>query len=117
MTDRQTILNGSGASRGTLHGYVVIAMSSDEAETKLRLSARPAILITTITDPDWLVAMTQADGIVTDQGGILSHPAIVARELGIPCVVGTRHATSMLADGEEIEIDGTAGTVSNRGMV
>ena len=49
--------------------------------------------------------------IVTDRGGQLSHAAIVAREYGIPCVVGTRNATQMIPDGKKVRIDGAAGTV------
>jgi len=106
------ILKGMGASPGIVRGTAIVAMSASEAEEKLSQFPRPTILVTTMTDPDWLIAMTKADGIITDQGGILSHPAIVARELGIPCVVGTRQATSVVTDGGVLILDGSTGSVS-----
>ncbi|MFA5964370.1 MAG: phosphoenolpyruvate synthase [Sphingomonas sp.] len=63
-----------------------------------------AILVTEMTDPDWVPVMRRAAGIVTDHGGSTSHAAIVSRELGVPAVVGTGNATRMLADGDEITI-------------
>jgi pyruvate, water dikinase len=65
------------------------------------------ILVTTITDPDWEPIMKLASAIVTDKGGRTSHAAIVARELGIPAVVGTGNATTTLKTGEEITVDTT----------
>ncbi|MFI0750245.1 phosphoenolpyruvate synthase [Streptomyces sp. NPDC021224] len=63
-----------------------------------------AVLVTEATDPDWEPVMTRAAAIVTDHGGRTSHAAIVSRELGLPAVVGTRDATSLLADGREVTI-------------
>ncbi|MDZ4228335.1 MAG: phosphoenolpyruvate synthase, partial [Candidatus Levybacteria bacterium] len=65
------------------------------------------ILVTTITDPDWGPIMKLASAIVTDKGGRTSHAAIVARELGIPAVVGTGNATTLLKTGEEVTVDTT----------
>ncbi len=65
---------------------------------------KDAILITGMTDPDWVPIMKKAAGIVTDHGGRTSHAAIVSRELGIPAVVGTGEATSVLQDGQEITL-------------
>jgi pyruvate, water dikinase len=67
------------------------------------------ILVTTITDPDWEPIMKLASAIVTDKGGRTSHAAIVARELGIPAVVGTGNATTLLKTGQEVTVD-TTGT-------
>jgi pyruvate,water dikinase len=72
------------------------------------------VLIATITDPDWEPIMKIASAIVTDSGGRTSHAAIVSRELGIPAIVGTGNATSVLTDGEEITVscaDGERGSV------
>lgn len=71
------------------------------------------VLVTEITDPDWEPIMKIASAIVTDKGGRTSHAAIVSRELGIPCIVGTGNATQVLSDGQEITIDcsGTEGVV------
>lgn len=72
------------------------------------------ILVTTITDPDWEPIMKIASGVVTDSGGRTSHAAIVSRELGIPCIVGTKNATRVLKTGTPVTVDcasGEAGTV------
>lgn len=73
------------------------------------------ILITTMTAPDWVPAMKKAKAIVTDAGGMTCHAAIVGRELGIPCIVGTRsrseEATAVIHDGDEITVDATNGIV------
>ncbi|MBU1203203.1 hypothetical protein KKH39_04155 [Patescibacteria group bacterium] len=63
------------------------------------------ILITTITTPEFIVAMRKAKAIVTDEGGLTSHAAIVSRELGIPCVVATKNATKIFKTGDKIKID------------
>jgi pyruvate,water dikinase len=63
-----------------------------------------AVLVTGATDPDWEPVMTRAAAIVTDHGGRTSHAAIVSRELGLPAVVGTRDATSLLTDGQEVTV-------------
>ena len=110
-TAEPTILIGVGASAGVSVGAAIVAFSPDEVQASVAQDS-PFILVTTMTDPEWLLVMSRASGIVTDQGGLLSHPAIVARELGIPCVVGTRTATSQLSTGSAIRIDGLAGTVS-----
>ncbi len=67
------------------------------------------ILVTEITDPDWEPIMKMASAIVTDKGGRTSHAAIVSRELGIPCIVGTESATKVLKNGEEITVDCSSG--------
>ncbi|GAA0604188.1 phosphoenolpyruvate synthase [Craurococcus roseus] len=63
-----------------------------------------AILVTEATDPDWVPIMKRAAGIVTDHGGPTSHAAIVSRELGVPAVIGTQHATALLRDGQPITL-------------
>lgn len=70
------------------------------------------ILVTVITDPlSFADLIEHAAALVTDLGGLASHPAILARELGIPCVVGTRTGTRDIPDGATIVVDGSAGTV------
>jgi pyruvate,water dikinase len=64
-----------------------------------------------MSSPPWTPLFAIASGVVTDSGGILSHPAIVAREYGIPCVVGTRVGTEAIPDGAMITVDGDNGTV------
>jgi pyruvate,water dikinase len=69
------------------------------------------VLVAKMTTPDFVPAMKRASAIVTDEGGMTSHAAIVSRELGIPCVVGTGNATEVLKDGMEITVDGSGGIV------
>ncbi len=71
------------------------------------------VLVTGITDPDWEPIMKIASAIVTDKGGRTSHAAIVSRELGIPCIVGTSNATKILKNGQEVTIDCSSGEVGN----
>jgi pyruvate,water dikinase len=70
------------------------------------------VLVTDVTDPDWEPVMKTAAAIVTQRGGRTSHAAIVARELGLPCVVGSHDATRILLDGTIVTVDGSAGTVT-----
>jgi pyruvate,water dikinase len=101
------LVHGLGASPGRATGAVrVIASPKDEA------SILPGeILVTRMTSPDWVPIMRRAAAIVTDAGGMTSHAAIVARELGLPCVVGAHNATQVLATGTVVIVDGSAGTV------
>ena len=69
------------------------------------------ILVTGMTVPDFVSAMKQAKAIVTDEGGITCHAAIVSREMKIPCVIGTRIATKVLKDGDLIEVDTNKGVI------
>ncbi|MBU1039194.1 hypothetical protein KKC17_03165 [Patescibacteria group bacterium] len=69
------------------------------------------ILVSAATDPDIVPAMKLAGAIVTDQGGVTAHAAIVARELGIPCLIGTKIATKVFKDGDRVEVDATKGVV------
>jgi pyruvate,water dikinase len=69
------------------------------------------ILVATMSTPDFLPAMMRAAAFVTDIGGITSHAAIVSREMGKPCVIGTKMATKVLKDGDLIEVDATKGVV------
>jgi pyruvate,water dikinase len=69
------------------------------------------ILVAETTAPELVVACRKAAAIVTDVGGLLSHAAIVSRELKIPCVVGTGNASKILHDGDFVQVDGTKGTI------
>lgn len=71
------------------------------------------VLVTEITDPDWEPIMKIASAIVTDKGGRTSHAAIVSRELGIPCIVGSNNATKILKNGQEVTVDSSGGQVGN----
>jgi pyruvate,water dikinase len=69
------------------------------------------ILIAPMTTPDYVPAMKKAAAVVTDEGGITCHAAIVRRELGIPCIIGTKHATKFFKDGDIVEVDADKGVV------
>ena len=69
------------------------------------------ILVANNTTPEFTPIMKKAAAIITEQGGITSHAAIVSRELGIPCVIGTRIATKVLKDGDRVEVDANCGLV------
>ena len=69
------------------------------------------ILIASMTRPEMVVAMKRAAGIVTDEGGITSHAAVVSRELKKPCVIGTKNATKVFKDGDHVEVDADHGIV------
>ncbi|MBP6945210.1 hypothetical protein KBB85_04270, partial [Patescibacteria group bacterium] len=69
------------------------------------------ILVSISTQPDLIPAMKKAAGFVTDQGGVTSHAAIVAREMNKPCVIGTKHASKVLKDGMKVEVDANKGVV------
>lgn len=69
------------------------------------------ILVSESTAPELMAACTKAKAIITDMGGMLSHAAIVSRELGIPCIVGTVHASRSLKDGDNIKIDLDTGNI------
>jgi len=64
-----------------------------------------------MTRPGTIVACNQAAAIITDEGGITSHAAVIARELKIPCIVGTKHATQVLKDGDLVEVNANRGVV------
>ena len=104
-----TILEGSPASPGLASGPVKILMDPSEID---RVDPGD-ILVAEMTTPDFVPAMKRAAAIVTDRGGRTSHAAIVSRELGIPCVVGTHEATKVLRDEQIITVDGAHGKVYN----
>ena len=101
------LVRGLGAAPGQAIGAVRLLRSLDEAK-KLAVGD---VLVTHMTSPDWVPLMRKAAAIVTDSGGMTCHAAIVSRELGIPCVVGTGEATKRLRDGELVTVDATQGTV------
>jgi pyruvate,water dikinase len=69
------------------------------------------VLVCPVTSPVWSVLFSRIGALVTDSGGILSHPAIIAREYGVPAVVATGNATAVLRDGQQVTVDGDAGSV------
>lgn len=103
----QTEFRGQVAQPGFATGTVkIIIRAKDMAKMK-----EGDILVSIATDPDIVPAMKKAAAIVTEQGGITSHAAIVSRELGTPCIIGTKIATKLLKDGDVVEVDANKGIV------
>ncbi|MAG10860.1 phosphoenolpyruvate synthase [Candidatus Pacearchaeota archaeon] len=103
----EVILTGLAASPGIAAGKIKIV----EELSDLQKIEKGAILVTKMTNPDMVVAMQRSVAIVTDEGGLTAHAAIVSREMGIPCVVGTQEATTRLKEGEMITVDGYTGKI------
>ena len=103
----EVLLRGLGASPGVVSGTVRIVTKLDHLDQV----SEGDVIVTEMTMPDMVPAMKRAVAIVTDEGGMTSHAAIVSRELGVPAVVGTSSATRELTDGQTITIDGEKGTV------
>lgn len=101
------ILQGYGASPGLVSGKVCIVMDVRET-SKVQ---EGDIMVATMTNPDMVPAMKKVAGIITDEGGMTCHAAIVSRELGTPAVVGTKQATKILKDGQIVTIDGEKGLI------
>ena len=104
---KDVLIKGLGASPSLGSGRVRIIFSTEELD-KVK---EGDVLVTTMTNPDMVPAMRRASAIVTEEGGMTCHAAIVSRELGIPCIVGTSEATKVLSDGDEITVDGSRGVV------
>ena len=101
-------LVGQIASRGFFRGVVkVCRLSTEIAKVK-----QGDILVTAMTTPDFVPAMKRAGAIVTDEGGVTCHAAIVSRELKKPCIIGTKFATQVLKDGDLVEVDAEKGVVT-----
>ncbi len=100
-------ITGLGASAGVVEGIARVVRTVDEFDDV----REGDILVCQMTNPAWVVLFTKIAGLVTDTGGTTSHPAVLAREFGIPAVIGTSVATQRIATGDRIRIDGSAGKV------
>jgi pyruvate,water dikinase len=106
--ERKVVLKGLPASPGIYAGRVKIALTHEEAA---KVMEKGDILVTKMTNPDWVPYMRIAGAIVTDEGGMTCHAAIVSRELGIPCIVGTKNATQTLVNGGYYTVDAKTGVI------
>lgn len=100
-------LRGLGCCQGTVEGIVRVVLRPDSG---LRLNGE--IMVARQTDPGWIVLFPAIGGLIVEKGSMLSHSAIVAREMGIPAVVGVRDATRILCDGDRVRLNGADGTVT-----
>ena len=106
------LVHGTAASPGSAAGPVVIVPKIGEGSlAQLDLVKDGDILVTEMTTPDYVPAMKRAAAIITDHGGRTAHAAIISRELSIPCIVGAAGATTTLADGQTVTVDGATGRV------
>lgn len=104
---RGALLQGQGAYPGVVRGRVRIVMTREQGDAL----ERGEVLVSDMTTPDLTLACSRAAAMVTDRGGILCHAALVAREMRIPCVLGTEDATRVLRDGDLVEVDAMQGIV------
>jgi phosphohistidine swiveling domain-containing protein len=110
--DGRRFLAGVPVSGGVVSGRARVAKTLDEA-----LALTPGeVLVARVASPAWAPVFFLARGVVLDIGGMLSHCAVVAREYGIPCVVGTRDATALVRTGDEVTVDANAGRVYLAGL-
>lgn len=107
LTEEKPVLTGVGASQGVRSGRVRLIKDLKEIS-----STQPGeVLVTEKTTPDFIEAFGKVVAVITDSGGVISHAAIVSRELGIPAVVGTKTATTELKNGDFVTVDGNTGKV------
>ncbi|MEM1537633.1 MAG: phosphoenolpyruvate synthase [Candidatus Nezhaarchaeales archaeon] len=108
MAKLKAVVKGLPASPGIAVGKAKIGMSPEEVA---KIFSKGDVLVTRMTNPDWAAYMKMASAIITDEGGMTCHAAIVSRELGIPCIVGTGNATKVLRTGQLYTVDANAGVV------
>jgi phosphohistidine swiveling domain-containing protein len=106
-------LRGIAASAGSgpVEGVAVVTSNPQEAAERILGLTGPVVLVTQVTDPVWSSLFRRLTAVVTEMGGVVSHAAIVARENGLPAVVGVPEATHRIQDGQYVRVDGAAGTV------
>jgi pyruvate,water dikinase len=102
------VLHGFAVSPGRVTGPACVIVSPSDVGRMLP----DAILVCPTTTPAWTPLFAQARGLVTDIGGVAAHGSIVAREYGIPAVMGTGDGTRRIVDGQQVTVDGDAGTVT-----
>jgi len=105
--DYSQLITGLGVSGGIVEGRVKVIKTYGG----LNDIEKGDILVTTMTDPEWITVFDKCAGIITDEGGYLCHAAIVSREMRIPCIVGTKKSTQILTNGDRIIMNGENGTI------
>lgn len=107
VAEERRVVEGIGASGGVVEG--IVRVLDDPAFTDV--TADNEVLVCVTTDPSWAAVLFLAAALVIDVGGLLSHAAVVAREAGVPCVIGTGDGSQILRTGDYVRVDGAAGTV------
>jgi len=106
--ERKVVVRGLPASPGLYSGKAKVVLTTEEAD---KFVTKGDILVTTMTNPDWVPYMRVAGAIVTNDGGMTCHAAIVSRELGVPCIVGTGNATELMKMNQDYTVDSKTGVV------
>lgn len=104
-------LSGQPCSSGAIEGEVLVIDDIEELNKDAGIG-KGKILVAPMTDPGWVFLMTVSKGLIVEKGSILSHTAIIGRELGIPTIVGVKSATKMLKTGDKIKMDGQTGKIT-----
>jgi pyruvate,water dikinase len=102
----ELLLKGLGCCRGVVEGNVQVVIKPD-----ININLNGEIMVAKQTDPGWVVLFPFVSGLIIEKGSMLSHSAIVAREMGIPTVVGVKNATRLLRTGDTVKLDGASGEV------
>jgi len=102
------IINGQSGSHGKIQGIVRVVMNTEKESSKFN---KGDVLVTGMTRPEFVPLMKKSSAIITNEGGITCHAAIISRELGKPCIIGTKIATKVLHDGDLVEVDADNGVV------
>lgn len=97
---------GLAVSAGVIEGRARVILNMEEANLEAG-----DILVTSFTDPSWTPVFVSIKGLVTEVGGLMTHGAVIAREYGLPAVVGVENATRLIRDGQRIRVNGTDGYV------
>ena len=105
---KKNTFKGLTANRGIVSGKARIVF---DAKNKEKIFKKEEILVTSMTRPEFIPLAKKAKAIITDEGGITCHAAIISRELKIPCIIGTKIATKVLKDGDKVEVDAERGIV------
>lgn len=106
LPQESNVVKGTSASRGKIKGLVKIVRRMNDLRSEEKF-----VLVSPMTTPDLIPAMKKSIAIVTDEGGLTCHAAIMSRELGIPCIIGTRIATKFFKNGDTVEVDANNGIV------
>jgi len=108
IRNRNKKIKGRVANKGIAKGPAKIVNSFDDFER----FERGDVLVAKITDPSYVIIISKAAAIITDLGGVTSHPAIIAREFDIPCIVGTEVGTKEIREGDILLVDADKGLIS-----
>lgn len=108
FSSKSGLVKGLAANSGIYKGTVRVVLNPAKDDKKFH---QGDVLVASMTRPEYISLMSRAGAFVTDEGGISCHAAIIAREMGKPCIIGTRNATKILKDGNFVEVDANLGTV------